>query len=249
MENNNNINKNKKRNQGDVKSLEFLDLKSINNLKIIDSLQDRKVLFKEPSPIEYSNFFRPGMGTENVGGFLRSLIMMLRPNRILEIGAGYSTPFLLEGLVNNKRVFDDGNLKENYFKNYSYDPKLIILDNQTLGKLIQNKGMREIIDSNYTEFIEGSFEGNGRSLFKKYGFFDFVWFDCGGPIEYENFIREYWNYCSNYILFHFTYSNGKPNLNHKIIHENINENIIIFDIVEPHKKRQGSITILKKESL
>ena len=43
------------------------------------------MLFKEPSPIEYSNFFKPGMGTENVGGFLRSFIMMLRPNRVLEI--------------------------------------------------------------------------------------------------------------------------------------------------------------------
>ena len=66
--------------------------------------------FLEPSPIEYEEFFRKGMGTENVGAFLRSMVMMLRPKRVLEIGAGYTTPFLLEALINNERVFDDGNL-------------------------------------------------------------------------------------------------------------------------------------------
>ena len=246
MENNKKINKKFKINQEDNNSLEFLDLKSVNNLQSLDKSKDRELLFKKPSPIEYSNFFRPGMGTENVGSFLRSLIMMFRPNRILEIGAGYTTPFLLEGLINNQRVFDDGNLQDTYFERYTYDPKLVIVDNQSLGDLIKMNGMQEIINSKFTEFVEGSFEGNGTKLFKKYGFFDFVWFDCGGPIEYENFIKEYFDYCSNYILFHFTYSNGKKNINHKIIRENINEKTTLFDIVEPHKKRQGSITILKK---
>ena len=48
--------------------------------------------------IEYEDHYRKGMGTENVGALLRSLVRMVRPNRILEIGAGYTTPFLLEGL-------------------------------------------------------------------------------------------------------------------------------------------------------
>ena len=45
---------------------------------------------------------------------------------ILEIGAGYTTPFLLEALINNERVYDDGNLQPSYFKDYIYDPKLIV---------------------------------------------------------------------------------------------------------------------------
>ena len=67
--------------------------------------------FIHPSPMEYPMHYRAGMGTENVGGFLRAMAQMLRPKNILEIGAGYTTPFLLEALVNNEKVYDDGNLE------------------------------------------------------------------------------------------------------------------------------------------
>ena len=219
----------------------------VKNSKSEDQKSDQNNLFKQPSPIEYPVFYRPGMGTENVGAFLRSMVMMLRPKRILEIGAGYTTPFLLEGLISNERVFDDGNLSESYFQNYNYEAKLVVIDNQSLGKLTKVQGMKDIVNSKYTEFIEGNFEGKAKELSIKYGHFDFVWFDCGGPEEELSFIQEYWEYCSNYMFFHFTYWDGKPNINHKIIHDNIKGNPVIIDIVEPHKKRQGSITMVKKE--
>ena len=227
----------------------ILYLTPVKNSNSEDKRRGQNNLFTNPSPIEYPIFYRPGMGTENAGSFLRSLVMMSRPKRVLEIGAGYTTPFLLEALINNERVFDDGNLNESYFKNYSYEAKLVVIDNQSLGELATVDGMEEIINSEYTDFVEGNFEGKGKELFKKYGHFDFVWFDCGGPKEYISFIKEYWAYCSNYIFFHFTYSDGKPNMNHKIIHDNIQGNPVIIDIVEPHKKRQGSITMVKKENL
>ncbi len=49
--------------------------------------------FKNPASLdladlEYADFFRPGMGTENLGGLMRSMVQMLRPKRILEVGAG-----------------------------------------------------------------------------------------------------------------------------------------------------------------
>ena len=163
--------------------------------------------FKNPSPIEYPALYRPGMGTENVGGFLRAMAHMLRPKNILEIGAGYTTPFLLEALINNKRVYDDGNLKASYFKNYIYESKLVVIDNSSLGELSKKPGMEDIILSKYTEFIEGNFEGKAELLHERYGNFDFVWFDCGGAKEYKQFIDEYWDICSDYIFFHFAYTN------------------------------------------
>jgi tetratricopeptide (TPR) repeat protein len=203
-------------------------------------------LFKSPSPIEYPTFYRAGMGTENVGGFLRAMALMLRPRRILEIGAGYTTPFLLEALVNNGRVYDDGNLQKSYFDNYTNDSKLIVIDDISLGELTKKPGMKDIIASKYTEFIEGKFEGKADMLFKKYGAFDFVWYDCGAAAEYKRFMEEYWGICSGYIFFHYTYSDGSPNELHDIILNNITGNPVIFDIVESHKKRQGSITMVKK---
>ena len=191
--------------------------------------------------------YRAGMGTENVGGFLRAMAQMLRPKNILEIGAGYTTPFLLEALINNERVYDDGNLEPAYFKGYVYDSKLVVIDNMSLGELSSKPGMADIISSKYTEFIEGDFEGKVDILREKYGDFDFVWFDCGGNNEYKNFIDEYWDICSGYIFFHFIYSNGIPNGIHDIIRNNVTGNPSIFDIIEPHKSRQGSITMVRKK--
>ena len=202
--------------------------------------------FLEPSPIEYEEFFRKGMGTENVGPLLRSLVQMIRPNTILEIGAGYTTPFLLEALVNNNRVFNDGNLSKSYFKEYSYEPKLVVVDDMSLGEIAKKPGMNEIINSTYVDFIEGKFQLKYKELSKKYKSFDFVWYDCGGPDEYRFFMDKYWSMCSNYILFHYTYSDGKPNPNLDIIIDNITGNTSRFDIIEPHKIRQGSVTIIKK---
>ena len=84
-------------------------------------------------------------------------------------------------------------------------------------------------------------------MHERYGYFDFVWFDCGGNNEYKNFIDEYLDICSGYIFFHFTYSNGSPNRNHEIIRNSVTGDALIFDIVEPHKMRQGSITMVRKK--
>ena len=61
------------------------------------------LLFRQPSPVEFPALYRAGMGTENVGGFLRAMAQMLRPKNILEIGAGYTTPFLLEALDKQRK--------------------------------------------------------------------------------------------------------------------------------------------------
>lgn len=202
--------------------------------------------FSEPRRMEYIEHFRPGMGTENVGSFLRSFVQLVRPTTVLEIGAGYTTPFLLEGLVNNERVLNDGNLREEYFRNYVYEPKLVIIDDMSLGDLIKRDGMADIISSSYVDFIEGVFQGKASQLAEKYTKFDLVWFDCGASKEYKEFFSEYWEICSSYIICHFTYTNGKPNENHIAILDNIADDSVIFDILEPHKDRQGSLTVIKK---
>ena len=202
--------------------------------------------YRYPRPLEHPMLYRPGMGTENVGGFLRAMAQMLRPNNILEVGAGYTTPFLLEALINNERVYDDGNLNPSYFDGYVYDSKLVVIDNMSLGELSKRPGMQEIISSAYTDFVVGDFEGKGQFLREKYDSFDFVWFDCGGAAEYKVFMDEYWDICSEYIFFHFTYTNGAPNELHDIILNNLTGSPSIFDIVEPHKSRQGSITMVRK---
>ena len=96
------------------------------------------------------------------------------------------------------------------------------------------------------ELIDGKFQGMREWIEPKYGKFDFVWFDCGGPPEYEQFMKEYWDLCSEYVFFHFTYFRGQPNKNMDAILNNATGNAYRMDIVEPNKFRQGSITMLRK---
>tara|TARA_Y100001968_G_scaffold333030_1_gene393693 strand:+ start:1233 stop:2540 length:1308 start_codon:yes stop_codon:yes gene_type:complete len=237
-----------RRKESEDSAKQILYLKSKHDSNFNSKKINKNNLFQQPSPIEHEIFYRPGMGTENIGPFLRSMVMMLRPKRVIEIGAGYTTPFLLEGIINNQRVFDDGNLNESYFQKYTYDSKLIVIDNKSQGDLKKIDGMKEIMESEYTDFVEGNFEGKAERLFKKYGHFDFVWLDCGSQREYTNFFKEFWQYCSHYIFFHFTYLKGLPNIKHKVIQENLRSNSFMFDIVEPHKKFQGSLTMVKREN-
>ena len=203
--------------------------------------------FDGTSLIEHKDHFRVGMGTEYVAKFLRSFICMSRPNRILEIGAGYTTPFILDALRYNEKIINEGNLNPTYFQDMNYDPKFVIIDNENQGKFDNDLAMKEIIDSKYTDFIFDDFQGKGKIIEQKYGKFDFVWFDCGEAEDYKSFINEYWEICSEYVIFHNTYLNGKANINLKNILEGIGDsNFQWIDIIEPHKLSQGSITIIKK---
>ena len=196
--------------------------------------------------IEYEDHYRQGMGTESVGPLLRSLVRMVRPNRILEIGAGYTTSFLLEGLKKNEELYDDysGDLNKEYAKNHKekYDPKLVIIDDISLGEFKKDFN----IDSKYIEFIEGQFQGKSQKLFDTYGLFDFVWFDCGAQAEYVAFMDEYWNICSHYVIFHSTHHFQKPNDLLAVVMGLATGNPQRMDILEPHKDHQGSITMFKK---
>ena len=67
--------------------------------------------FTSPKSIEYPEFFRPGMGTENIGPLLRALVQMIRPNRVLEIGAGYKPAEIkINKLRDNKKSWLDNEL-------------------------------------------------------------------------------------------------------------------------------------------
>ena len=196
--------------------------------------------------MEHNEHYRKGMGTENVGPLLRTLVQMIRPQRILEVGAGYTTPFLLDGLKANEELFDDGNLDPSYKKWYDLnnDPSLVVIDTNPLPQL----------NSKYVEHIQGKFQGKSQELFEKYGEFDMIWFDCGAPQEYHDFLTEYWDICSHYMIFHYTFFQGQPTTAIDIISGSIDgwtrltgcSNVQRIDILEPHKAEQGSITMLKK---
>jgi len=199
--------------------------------------------------MEHEDWYVPGYGTEKVGPFLKSLCEMARPERILEIGMGYTTPFLLEALKNNtNNLLWDSNCDKEYL-NKPYNPKFVVIDDQSLENNDDRAKKRRVMlkDEPLVEFIEGDFSTSSvMNDVMKHAPYDLVWFDCGGPAEYQFFVDEYWGMVKEYALFHFTYFRGEPNRNHDILSK-ISETVLFrMDIVEPHKFKQGSISMLKK---
>jgi len=199
--------------------------------------------------MDHSNWHVPGYGTEAAAPFLRSLVTLTRPQRILEIGMGYTTPFLLEGLKSNSEgLLWDSNCDENYIT-APYNPKFVVVDDQSLEENYERaKSRKDILDNDpLVEFIEGDFtDFSTVDKVRSNGPYDLVWFDCGGPEEYQFFVDFYWGMVKEYALFHFTYFRGEPNNNNNILSK-IKDYKYRMDIVEPHKFKQGSITMFRKE--
>ena len=55
---------------------------------------------------KYLRLLNPGMGTENVGPLIYNLIQIIRPEKVLEVGLGYSTALIAEGLSKLKTDFE-----------------------------------------------------------------------------------------------------------------------------------------------
>lgn len=190
--------------------------------------------------VKHKEFFtHDGMGTELVAPFLYNFCRLIRPEKILEIGMGYTTPFLLDAIVDNQDIYIDGNIDNDYL-NKDYLPKLVSINDKW------NSKFDCMLNNPFVDFYVEKFQGKSFFLKEKYKKFDFVWFDCGGELEYKQFIEEYWDLCSEYIIFHYTYHDKKPNSLYYSIINNIKELYENISIIEPHKYRQGSITIIKK---
>lgn len=170
--------------------------------------------------------YRPGFGTENVGPLLYALVRMTRPERLLEVGLGYTTPFILQALKDNldedaadRTTLGGGGpaaeeraavLNQGYFAR-PYRPRHCAIDNlSTAGQtahrvldVVRALGLEPLID-----LREADFRGHSARLDGALLPLDFVWFDCGAAPEYVDFINEYWPHINpdhGLLLLHFTY--------------------------------------------
>ena len=250
---------------------------------------------------KYSKLLNPGMGTENVGPILYSFIQKVRPEKVLEIGLGYTTAFIAESLKKVKNNFEHeskllsklhkktenlekkdlsiiGNLNPEYYVK-PYEPIHICIDDFSMESSTAKLVLDELKKNNFSDkifVIKSDFRGQSREILNKFGKINLTWFDCGGPPEYKDFISEYWSLVESggYVLFHFTFSYlfkidnfekdnyekmGRMIKNKKYAEvyakvknelssflKNKKMKYEIISLVEPHKYRQSSITIVKK---
>lgn len=162
------------------------------------------------------------MGVESVSPFLYSMIRCIQPRRALEVGAGYSSLFILQALADNaeehhnrrailkgqvrsdqhtglRRIFKGRHplpLAETDFYTGDYDPRLHVIDDGSHPATSARKVAevaRKLNLGHLLQFHDGLFQGMSRQFSPADLPLDFVWFDCGGLQE---FLDEYWNLIS-----------------------------------------------------
>ena len=206
-----------------------------------------------------------GMGTELVGPVLYSLVRMARPRRLLEVGLGYTTPFLLQALADSAAdhrrevatlaARSEKNLLLPDYYREPYAPVLCGIDDQShpgstagaVAEVVAGMGLEPFL-----KLVPGDFRGQARSLGAAHLPIDFVWFDCGGIAEYRDFLFEYWgviNPDGGLLVLHSTQTNLTI---HSVISrlklEQATTKFLDFEMVsllEPHKHAQNSVTLIR----
>lgn len=229
------------------------------------------------------SLFVPGMGTENVAPLLYALARMTRPRTVLEVGLGYTTPFLAQGLADNAAEFQadrdclrkatdaDGRKTLLSPQHYTadYTPRLHAIDDFSeegssaprVMECLQALGLQQVI-----EVHQGDFRGQSAKLPPGAFPFDLAWFDCGALPEYIDFVEEYWQYINpehGLLLLHYTYWNLSVEyegveytnlicgpvaneIKRQQMSAGFDARFEVLSLVEPHKTRQGSVTLVRK---
>ena len=230
----------------------------------------------------------PGLGTENVAGLLYSLVRLTRPRVALEIGMGYTTPWLLQALADNtaeyhadQRCLESDSqrrrtLRSGYYHR-EYSPVLIACDNHSLPGST-SASVLDVVErlglGNHLISIDADFRYVPEHIASKQLQIDFAWFDCGEAPDYVDFLRAFWpllNPEHGQLILHFTYWPLRLPINRQskcaaqsdvaelllpgsILNEikrqqarqGIRSTFEVLSLVEPHKIRQGSVTMIRR---
>lgn len=217
------------------------------------------------------SLYRATMGTETAAELLYSLIRFARPQRLIEIGAGYTTLFILQALADNvscwrrearavKNVTSDesveiaGLLLADYYMT-AYSPCLVAIDDlshpKTAAPDVQTVA-KELGLSQYLKWFSSDFATLLPSLRPESGPFDLAWLDCGSYKNYATFIRTLWplmNEDGGLFLVHSTETNleGQNFIHHMKLRQATTDfrNFELCSLLEPHKLRQNSIAIFR----
>ncbi len=203
----------------------------------------------------------PKMGTEVVAPLLYDLVMLHRPRRILEVGGGLSSLYLLKGLADCETAIaaetatPGGLLNPAYYQNPPAPARLHMIDNlvhpdTTAGKVI--RVANELGIDGPLRVHEADFIGYAGSLPGDELPFDMVWFDCGTIEYFQHFRRAYWPLVSRnggLILIHSLATNfhGQMFLSELKLDQATKSftEFELMTLIEPHKTRQNSVTMIR----
>lgn len=215
---------------------------------------------------QINDLYHPAMGTEIVGPLLYTLVRTTRPRHVLEVGAGYTTLFILKALADNMKAVEDEKaqirsgqttLLPQYYRT-PYQPVLHAIDTfghpQSTAQKTEAKA-KALGIAGPLRLHNADFRGYAAQLPPAELPLDFVWLDCGGLPNYMAFQNEYWKLIDpngGLLLIHSLVTNlqGQFYLNQLKLAQATNSfhAFELLSLLEPHKGVQNSVTMLRMVS-
>ncbi|GLZ27824.1 hypothetical protein Lesp02_00140 [Lentzea sp. NBRC 105346] len=213
----------------------------------------------------------PGMGTEVVAPLLQLLIQLVRPRRVLEVGMGYTTPFIASALAalesqvraehsglvaKQDRPIDDAWLYEPpallapSFYASPYRPEFVAVDDLSLPTSSAPL-VRSVLDSLDLDVtvINAPLQSCRALLPAGFAPIDLAWVDAW---ECLYFFENFWdliNPAGGLVVMHYlmTYPEGEAIVDYiaDVLHAHPGE-LEMVNLVEPHKLTQNSLTVLRR---
>ncbi|WP_052709557.1 MULTISPECIES: class I SAM-dependent methyltransferase [unclassified Streptomyces] len=207
----------------------------------------------------------PEMGTDSTAPLLYWLIRTLRPQRVLEVGMGYTTPYLARALKDNKEAFEAERallgtpgsseaqpLAHAPYYDEPYEPRLICIDRMTDTSSSAPRAL-DVLDqldlTGVCQVIEGDLRGSADKVRDAFGLIDFAWIDTWDTLA---FVREYWElvnpaggmFAAHYLM---TYPQGRAVLRYlESLKGRDGGRLEITNLREPHRFGQNSTTLIRR---
>lgn len=207
----------------------------------------------------------PEMGTDATAPLLYWLIRTVRPRTVVEVGMGYTTPFLAQALRDNvTAVADERNLlghpdgpvrqplAHRKYYDEPYLPQLVCIDRMTdptssaprVWQVLDELGIRDVC-----EVLEGDMQGQADNVRERLGLVDFAWIDTWDTLA---FVREYWdliNPAGGILAVHYlmTYPQGRAVLRYiESLRGLEGGRLEVTNLLEPHRLAQNSTTLVRR---
>jgi len=218
-----------------------------------------------------------GAGTEAVAPLLATLVNLLRPQHVLEVGMGYTTPFLAAALAEIReqvraestalaaKTRGAGELDDAWllaepplvspqFHLSPYEPKLVAIDNLSLQDSSAGRVLAVLSELGLDDLVSvANCDLTAAAGALPDGFIpiDFAWVDAYECVYFFDHFWELINPDGGLVAMHYlmTYPEGEAVLRYLSRIQRANPgDMEIISLLEPHKLMQNSITFLRRRS-
>jgi predicted O-methyltransferase YrrM len=214
---------------------------------------------------EARKLYVPEMGTESTAPLLYWLVRTLRPQRVLEVGMGYTSVFLARALADNvadfereRRHLDDleflttNPMIHRGYYDKPYEPQLLCIDRMTDTASSAPRALQSLEAlglQGVCEVLQIDLRDSRPTVRERFPLIDLAWVDTWDTLA---FVREYWDLISpagGVLAVHYlmTYPEGRA-VQHflRSLRGPEDGKLEMINLLEPHKSGQNSLTLLRR---